>query len=70
MDLIEILNNFAANHQWVMWIVVGYLSLHTAIKSIRDAIDTTPATDDNWFEKTATIMGKIAAYLIGFRAKK
>ena len=68
--ILQIINDFALSHQWLMWIILGYLAIHTAAKSIRDAIDTTPLTDDNWFERTVTIMGKIASYLAGFRAKK
>lgn len=68
--MIDLLNTFAQNHAWVGLSIAVILGVHTGMKAIRDAIDTTPATDDNWFEKTVTIMGKIAAYFVGFRAKK
>ena len=48
------------------WAEIGVitLSIHTALKAIRDAIDKTPETDDNWFEKFVTILSKAAGYLI------
>ena len=51
------------------WVKIGVLALaiHTFLKAIRDAIDTTPDTDDNWFEKLVTDIGKIVAYLFGKR---
>ena len=39
-------------------------------KRFAGGIDTTPHTDDNWFERLVTIMGKVTGYLAGFRAKK
>ena len=60
--------------QWVQnnWpaIIAIYLAFHKVLVAIRDAIDKTPATDDNWFEKTVTVIGKISGYLItGIRPK-
>jgi hypothetical protein len=55
-----------------LWIVAGitiFVAVHTIVKAVRDAIDKTPATDDNAFERVVTIMGKVAAYLAGIRAK-
>lgn len=58
--------------QWVQsnWVTVTVIALaaHTFLKAIRDAIDKTPETDDNWFEKLVTIIGKVAGYLGGKRA--
>lgn len=58
--------------QWVQanWVTVTVIALavHTFLKAIRDAIDKTPETDDNWFEKLVTLIGKIVGYLGGKRA--
>lgn len=48
---------------WVVIIAI-YLAVHKFAVAVRDVLDKTPATDDNWFEKTVTIMGKLAAYLV------
>lgn len=66
----EWLNTFAQDHAWVGLVIASVLALHTGLKALRDAIDTTPESDDNLFEKTVTIMGKVTKYLVGFRAKK
>ncbi len=50
-------------------IVVVLLVVQNVVKGIRDAIDTTPETDDNAFERIATIISKASSYLIGFRPK-
>jgi len=55
------------------WVVVGvvFIAFHTFLKAVRDAIDKTPATDDNWFERLVTIVGKVASYLfMGQRPNK
>ncbi len=65
MELTEFLNQNA----WVAVIIAVLLGLHTIVKAVRDAIDKTPATDDNAFERFASILAKIAQYLIGIRAK-
>ena len=70
MDIIEILNSFAAQHPWIFVVVTIYVAVVTAIKGIRDAIDSTPNTDDNLFEKIATILWKTIGYVIGIRPKK
>lgn len=67
---VDWLNNFAQENAWVGLTIAAILALHTGLKALRDAIDATPETDDNWFEKAVTIMGKAAKYLAGFRAKK
>lgn len=56
----DIINYFQANWAQILLIAVA---VHTALKAIRDAIDKTPATDDNWFERMVTIIGKAIGYL-------
>ena len=68
--MIDVLNNFAQQHAWIGLTIASIIAVHTGLKALRDAIDTTPHTDDNWFERTVTIMGKVTSYLAGFRAKK
>lgn len=68
--MIDVLNNFAQQHAWIGLTIAIIIAVHTGLKALRDAIDTTPQTDDNWFERTVTIMGKVTSYLAGFRAKK
>jgi len=68
--MIDIINNFALQHAWIGFGIAVIIALHTGLKAFRDAIDTTPDTDDNWFERSMTIFGKVVAYLAGFRAKK
>lgn len=53
------------------WAEIGViaLALHTFLKAVRDAIDKTPETDDNLFEKTVSLIGKIIGYLFGKRTK-
>lgn len=53
---------------WVTITVIA-VAAHTFLKAIRDAIDTTPNTDDNIFEKFVTFFGKVVAYLFGKRSK-
>lgn len=50
-------------NNWVEMTVI-YLAVHKFLVSVRDVFDKTPATDDNWFEKTVTLMGKLAGYLV------
>ena len=58
--------------EWIQanWVQIGVvaLSLHTFLKALRDALDKTPETDDNAFEKIVTILGKFISYLFGKRA--
>lgn len=68
--MIDWLNLFAIEHAWVGLTIAVLVALHTGLKAYRDAVDTTPETDDNWFEKAVTIMGKIVGYLGGIRSKK
>lgn len=67
---VEWLNKFAQDNAWLGLAIASIIALHTGLKALRDAIDTTPETDDNGFEKFVTIMGKAAKYLAGYRAKK
>ena len=54
---------------WVL-IVAGYLLFIKVLTTIRDAVDTTPGNDVNWFEKAVTIMEKLGASLLtGKRVK-
>ena len=57
--------NFLKDH-WVE-IGVALLGIHTLLKAIRDAIDKTPQTDDNAFEKFVSLSGKVLGYLFGKR---
>ena len=58
--------------EWIQanWVQIGVvaLALHTFLKALRDALDKTPETDDNAFEKIVTILGKFISYLFGKRA--
>lgn len=63
------LNAFITQHAWILAAITILIAIHTILKAVRDAIDKTPTTDDNGFERLVTILGKIAAYLAGFRAK-
>ena len=57
------------NIDWVK-VGLGYVMFIQVMKAIRDAIDSTPESDDNWFERACTIMSKLGATLItGQRAK-
>lgn len=61
------LSSFALAHPWVPLVIALYLVVVKALQGIRDAIDKTPASDDNWFERTVTILGKTIGYLGGVR---
>ena len=54
--------------QWIQsnWvqIVAGYLLFVKVMTTLRDAIDKTPESDDSWFERACTIMGKLGASLL------
>ena len=58
--------------EWITenWVEISVVALaaHTFLKAIRDAIDKTPETDDNAFEKFVTLIGKIVSYLFGKRS--
>lgn len=62
MELFKNVWNFVATN-WVAITAVA-VAVHTAARGIRDAIDKTPATDDNLFERTVTIMGKAVDYIV------
>jgi hypothetical protein len=47
---------------WVE-IVAGYVLFIQVMKAVRDAVDTTPGVDVNWFERTVTIMEKLMGSL-------
>lgn len=67
MDIIGFLNQLAVNHPWIPLTISVYLVVVKAAQGIRDAIDKTPLSDDNWFERTVTILGKTIGYLGGVR---
>jgi hypothetical protein len=48
-------------------ILVVLLVTQNFIKGLRDALDSTPHTDDNIIEKIATIVVKVLGYLLGIR---
>lgn len=56
------------NAHWLQISVIG-LATHTFLKAVRDAVDKTPNTDDNAFERLVTISGKAVGYLFGSRPK-
>lgn len=51
---------FQAN--WVAILAV-YIAFYMFMKAVRDVLDKTPLTDDNFFEKFVTFLGKLAALL-------
>ena len=52
------LNAFINQHAWIIAGITIFIALHTILKAVRDAIDKTPATDDNAFERIVTDHGK------------
>lgn len=69
MNPIDFINTLAVKYPWLSLTIVIYLLVVKLIVGVRDAIDKTPASDDNWFEKAATILAKTIGYLAGFRPK-
>lgn len=67
MDITAWLNNFAIQHPWIPLTISIYLVAVKALQGVRDAIDKTPASDDNIFERAVTILGKTIGYLGGVR---
>ncbi len=67
MDITGFLNSFAIQHPWIPLTISIYLVVVKALQGVRDAIDKTPNTDDSWFERTVTILGKTIGYLGGVR---
>lgn len=68
-SLVDPLNYLALKYPWVIVAIVIFRETATWIKNIRDAIDKTPDTDDTPFERFATIVGKAAKGVAGFRPK-
>lgn len=78
-----IIGNFLLEHPQLLAFLVAYLVAVKIVTVVVDALvssraewDTTPLTDDNFFEKAVTFsvrivgfLGKIAAALSGFRPK-
>ena len=52
------------------WVEIGVviIAVNTFLKAVRDAIDKTPETDDNKFERFVTLVGKVCGYL--FKGKR
>ncbi len=70
MNIIDFINTLAVKYPWLSLTIVIYLLVVKLIVGVRDAIDKTPASDDNWFEKASSILGKTIGYLAGFRPKQ
>lgn len=51
-------------------ILVVVLVIQNVAKGIRDAIDTTPETDDNVFERVLTIINKVTSYVLMAKRSK
>jgi len=67
MDLNIIIDWFKTN--W-MQITIIALAISKVLAGLRDAIDETPETDDNAFERFCTIINKFIGYLfLGKRSK-
>lgn len=48
------------------WVAIGVIlmGVQMILKGVRDAIDKTPETDDNWFERIMTITSKAIGYVL------
>lgn len=65
------IESFADKHTWIWASLAVLAAFQTFMKGIRDAIDSTPDTDDNWFEKFVSVITKVSLYtFLGQRAKK
>ncbi len=60
--------NFIAEH-WAEILVV-VLIIQNVVKGIRDAIDTTPLSDDTTFERVLTIISKVTDYVLMAKRSK
>lgn len=67
--MIENIITWLSSHDYVGTGLALFLAFHTFVKGVRDAFDKTPDVDDNWFEKFATFLGRLAKYLVGVRPK-
>ena len=68
MDVVQAVIDFVLRNWEKVFIVM--IVIQNLVKGLRDALDNTPETDDNWLEKACTVFSKVMAYLIGFRSKK
>ena len=51
-------------------IAIAYLLVIKVLTVVRDVIDKTPTTDDNWFERLCSILKKLPqTLLLGQRPK-
>jgi hypothetical protein len=62
----ELWNFIVANWDKILLVVIVLSNIN---KGLRDALDTTPGTDDNAWEKASTVISKVLGYLLGFRPK-
>jgi len=62
----DIWNFVVANWEKILIVVIVLQNIN---KGLRDALDTTPQSDDNIWEKASTIASKVLGYLLGFRPK-
>lgn len=62
--LTEWLNKFILTHAWISLVIPMYLLFLKYITGIRDILDKTPETDDNWFEKSVTFLKKFSGLVI------
>ena len=60
---------FLKHIDWEKAIII-LLLVQNFVKGLRDALDTTPNTDDNAIERVATVFQKVVGYLVGFRPVK
>lgn len=61
MDIGKLVTWWNANWPAILAVLVA---LSMFLKALRDAIDKTPASDDNLFERIVTIVGKVVASLL------
>lgn len=66
--LTDPLNYLMVKFPWLVVLIIIMREFATMIKNVRDAIDKTPESDDNWFERLATIISKaVKGYAVGIR---
>lgn len=70
MDPVTVLTALQVKFPWLPLAITLYLVFVQTVKGLRDALDKTPKTDDNVFERAATIIVKTGGYLIGLRPKE
>ena len=63
---LNIWNFIVANWEKIAIVVLVIQNIN---KGLRDALDSTPHTDDNIWEKASSLLTKVLGYLLGFRPK-